>query len=215
MMYFYSELFILPFSHDEVVHGKATIMQKMWGDYEDKFPQCKLLYGYMYTHPGKKLNFMGNEIGQFREWDENREVDWFLLDYPKHEAFHNYVKRLNHLYKEIPALYGGEYNPSNFKWLIVDGFEDCIYCYLRRFENSTVVTILNVSLNDYIDYTIGCDEPLTMREILNSDSSIYGGRNMVNDYTIKTRKLDRKYKGHEYSFVLNIPHFSAIMLEVI
>ena len=82
MMYFYSDLFLLPFSHDEVVHGKATILQKMWGDYEFKFPQAKVFYTYLYTHPGKKLNFMGNEFGQFREWDENREQDWNLLEYP-------------------------------------------------------------------------------------------------------------------------------------
>lgn len=215
MMYFYSELFILPFSHDEVVHGKATIMQKMWGDYEDKFPQCKLLYTYMYTHPGKKLNFMGNEIGQFREWDENKEIDWFLLKYPKHDDFHRYISKLNHIYVETPALYDGDYNSTCFKWLVVDAHEDCIYCYMRKTKNSTIVTILNVSLNDYIDYTIGCDEPLIMKEILNSDNEIYGGKNMINDYIIKTNKLSKKYKGHDFSFTLNIPHFSGIILEVI
>jgi 1,4-alpha-glucan branching enzyme len=215
MLYFYSDLFLLPFSHDEIVHGKATIMQKMWGDYEDKFPQCKALYTYMYTHPGKKLNFMGNEIGQFREWDENREVDWFLLQYPKHDEFHRYVKSLNHLYKDTPALYSGEYNPVNFKWLVVDAHEDCVYCYMRKFGDSAIITILNLSLNDYIDYTIGCDEPLTMVEVLNSDSKEFGGKGMVNDYTIKTNHPDKPYKGHPYSFTVNVPHFSGIVLRVL
>lgn len=93
MMYYYDARFLLPLSHDEVVHGKATIMQKMSGDYENKFPQARSLYMYMYAHPGKKLNFMGNEIGQFREWDEKREQDWMLLDYPAHEAFRTLYER--------------------------------------------------------------------------------------------------------------------------
>lgn len=214
MLYFYNDLFLLPFSHDEIVHGKATIMQKMWGDYNDKFPQCKALYTYMYTHPGKKLNFMGNEIGQFREWDENKEIDWFLLKYPKHDDFFRYVNRLNHLYTEVPALYCGEYNPTNFKWLIVDAHEDCIYAYIRKFKDSTIVTILNISLNDYIDYTIGCDQPWTLTEVLNSDDKQYGGNGMINDYPIKAKLLSKSYKGHKYSFTLDIPHFSGIVLKV-
>ncbi len=214
MLYFYSDLFLLPFSHDEIVHGKATIMQKMWGDYDDKFPQCKALYTYMYTHPGKKLNFMGNELGQFREWDENKELDWFLLKYPKHDEFSRYVKSLSHIYKNVPALYYGEYNPTNFSWLVVDAHEDCVYAYIRKVENSAIVTILNLSLNDYIDYTIGCDEPLVMKEILNSDDKTFGGKGMINDYTIKANYLNKSYKGHKYSFTLNIPHFSGIILEV-
>ena len=214
MLYFYNDLFLLPFSHDEIVHGKATIMQKMWGDYNDKFPQCKALYTYMYTHPGKKLNFMGNEIGQFREWDENKEIDWFLLKYPKHDDFFRYVNKLNHLYTEVPALYCGEYNPTNFKWLIVDAHEDCIYAYIRKFKDSTIVTILNLSLNDYIDYTIGCDQPWTLTEVLNSDDKQYGGNGMINDYPIKAKLLSKSYKGHKYSFTLDIPHFSGIVLKV-
>ena len=95
MMYYYDARFLLPLSHDEVVHGKATIMQKMNGDYDNKFPQARALYMYMYAHPGKKLNFMGNEIGQLREWDEKREQDWMLLDYPIHEGFARFMKDLN------------------------------------------------------------------------------------------------------------------------
>lgn len=105
MMYYYDARFLLPLSHDEVVHGKATIMQKMNGDYDNKFPQARALYMYMYAHPGKKLNFMGNEIGQLREWDEKREQDWMLLDYPIHEGFARFMKDLNHLYLEHLALW--------------------------------------------------------------------------------------------------------------
>ena len=168
----------------------------------------------MYTHPGKKLNFMGNEIGQFREWDENKEIDWFLLKYPKHDDFFRYINKLNHLYTDVPALYCGEYNPANFKWLIVDAHEDCIYAYIRNFKDSTIVTILNLSLNDYIDYTIGCDQPWTLTEVLNSDDRLYGGNGMINDYPIKAKLLSKGYKGHKYSFTLDIPHFSGIVLKV-
>ena len=110
MAYFYNELYLLPLSHDEVVHGKATIIQKMWGSYEQKFPQARLLYMYMYTHPGKKLNFMGNEIGQFREWDEKREQDWFLKKYPLHDSFMRYIRDISRVYVNTSALYNSEYN---------------------------------------------------------------------------------------------------------
>lgn len=145
MHYFYNELFMLPLSHDEVVHGKATIIQKMWGDYEDKFKQCRAFYMYMYTHPGKKLNFMGNEIAQFREWDEKREQDWDILTYPIHDAFSRYINKLNHIYIKYPALYEMEYNRDYFKWLISDKEEDSIYAYQRGDKTQTVVMIFNFS----------------------------------------------------------------------
>ena len=120
MMYFYNEHYLLPLSHDEVVHGKATILQKMWGDYDFKFQQAKTLYTYMFTRPGKKLNFMGNEIGQFREWDEKRECDWSLLEYPKHNDFRRFMRDLQHLYLTEPAFHDGEYNSACFRWLEAD-----------------------------------------------------------------------------------------------
>ncbi|MDE6101642.1 MAG: glycogen-branching enzyme, partial [Ruminococcus sp.] len=115
MLYFYNERFILPLSHDEVVHGKATITQKMSGDYEDKFPQARTFYMFMMTHPGKKLNFMGNEIGQLREWDEKREQDWEMLKYPMHDSFREYIKALNKIYLKYNALHY-YYDPTNFMW---------------------------------------------------------------------------------------------------
>lgn len=104
MMYYYNEKFLLPLSHDEVVHGKATILQKMYGDYDIKFPQARAFYMYMMVHPGKKLNFMGNELGQFREWDEKREQDFMLLDFPIHRAFNNYIADLNKNYLSHSAF---------------------------------------------------------------------------------------------------------------
>ncbi|MFR2837098.1 MAG: 1,4-alpha-glucan branching enzyme, partial [[Clostridium] nexile] len=122
-------LFLLALSHDEFVHGKATVIQKMWGDYEDKFRQCRALYLYMMTHPGKKLNFMGNEIAQFREWDERRQQDWELLKFPMHDGFYHYVRTLNELYYRENILYEKEYDRERFRWLVDDAKEQSVYVY--------------------------------------------------------------------------------------
>ena len=126
-----------------MVHGKATIIQKMWGDYEDKFKQCRALYMYMYTHPGKKLNFMGNEIAQFREWDEKREQDWQLIKIPLHDAFNKYIKRLNEVYDNYEALYKNEYDSSYFKWLEVNAPEKSVYIYERGRSDHRIIVALN------------------------------------------------------------------------
>lgn len=175
MMYFYNELYLLPFSHDEVVHGKATIIQKMWGDYEQKFPQCRALYAYMYTHPGKKLNFMGNEIGQFREWDEEKEPDNFLLKYPLHDSFKKYVHDLNMLYLTEKALHNGEHNPDCFRWLIVDDSMGVTYAYERMAENERIVVVLNLSGVCHKDYTIKIQGGEELVPLINSDWHCYSG----------------------------------------
>ena len=131
MMYYYNDDFLLPLSHDEVVHGKATIAQKMYGEYEEKFPQARAFYMYMYAHPGKKLNFMGNEIGQLREWDEKREQDWDILKYPLHDAFHCYMIELNRIGQENDAFWH-DYDPENFKWLDCHQEERCIYSNQKK-----------------------------------------------------------------------------------
>ncbi|MDO5291323.1 MAG: 1,4-alpha-glucan branching protein GlgB [bacterium] len=145
MSYFYYDRFLLPFSHDEVVHGKATIIQKMYGLYEDKFQQARALYLYMYAHPGKKLNFMGNEIAQFREWDERREQDWDLLKYPKHDEFFRYIKKLNRLYLKYPALYAHDYDQEGFKWLECDSTETLTYAFERRDGEQRILAVFNFS----------------------------------------------------------------------
>ncbi|MBE6024179.1 MAG: 1,4-alpha-glucan branching protein GlgB [Cellulosilyticum sp.] len=223
MMYFYNECYLLPFSHDEVVHGKATIMQKMWGGYEDKFKQCKALYTYMYTHPGKKLNFMGNEIGQFREWDEKREQDWDLLKYPAHDSFHEYVKVLNQLYLHHPALYEDEYNRKSFRWLEVNAAAESIYIYERRqvacdSENNTapksLIIALNLSDHTYESFEFGVDEEITIREILNSDTDLYGGTTpQGEDLPIKAQA---SVIGEKPYFIdICLAPFSAKIFEVI
>ncbi len=176
MMYFFKELYLLPLSHDEVVHGKATIIQKMWGDdYEAKFSQCRAFYMYMFTHPGKKLNFMGNEIAQFREWDENKEQDWDLLKYPAHDSFQEYITYLQKLYLEVPALYQEDYDERRFKWIEVNGEKDSVYIYQRGEGKGSLVAAFNFSDQDITDYPFPSG-PMDLKEILNSDWDTYGGK---------------------------------------
>ena len=211
MEYFYNELFLLPFSHDEVVHGKATIIQKMWGDYDDKFKQCRALYMYMYTHPGKKLNFMGNEIAQFREWDEKREQDWQLIKMPLHDAFNKYIKRLNEVYDNYEALYENEYDSSYFKWLEVNATEKSVYIYERGRDDHRIIVALNFSDNEYAPFTFKVEEELRLREIVNSDSDIYGGSTWGVRSDVTTTKED----DNLYNLSINLKPFSGIIYEVV
>ena len=211
MEYFYNELFLLPFSHDEVVHGKATIIQKMWGDYEDKFKQCRALYMYMYTHPGKKLNFMGNEIAQFREWDEKREQDWQLIKMPLHYAFNKYIKRLNEVYDNYEALYKNEYDSSYFKWLEVNAPEKSVYIYERGRSDHRIIVALNFSDNEYAPFTFKVEEELRLREIVNSDSDIYGGSTWGMRSDVTTTKED----NYLYNLSINLKPFSGIIYQVV
>ena len=211
MEYFYNELFLLPFSHDEVVHGKATIIQKMWGDYDDKFKQCRALYMYMYTHPGKKLNFMGNEIAQFREWDEKREQDWQLIKMPLHDAFNKYIKRLNEVYNNYEALYENEYDSRYFKWLEVNAPEKSVYIYERGRDDHRIIVALNFSDNEYAPFTFKVEEELRLREIVNSDSDIYGGSTWGMRSDVTTTKED----DYLYNLSINLKPFSGIIYEVV
>ena len=146
MAYFYSERFINEFSHDEVVHGKKTIIDKLWGSYEQKFSQLRTLYMYMFTHPGKKLNFMGNELAHFREWDETKENDWFLLTYPLHDAFHKYFASLGQLYKKEKALYENDYHYESFRWIDADNEDENLFSYVRRSETKDIVVRADLAL---------------------------------------------------------------------
>lgn len=211
MEYFYNELFLLSFSHDEVVHGKATIIQKMWGDYEVKFPQCRCLFTYFFAHPGKKLNFMGNEIAQFREWDETREMDWDDMKYPLHDSFHRFFRDLSLIYKYTPALYDGEYNPEKFEWLENNAPNEGVFAFKRFSGDSCIIFVMNVSDKKHEDLRIpsGCE--LSADEIINSDNFIYSGTGIVNE-RIETE--DIPYKGKPYSFKLSLAPFSAAIFRI-
>lgn len=168
MMYYYNENYVLPLSHDEVVHGKATIMQRMYGQYEDKFPQGRCLYMYMYAHPGKKLNFMGNELAQLREWDEKREQDWDMLRYPKHDEFHQFMKDLNKIYLENPAFWQ-DYGSGNFQWLDCHQETRCIYAIERKCENQRILAVFNFSGIEQKKYELKIPGAGKLKLLLTSD----------------------------------------------
>ena len=175
MMYFYSENFLMPLSHDEVVHGKSTIVQKMNGEYNDKFKQARALYMYMYAHPGKKLNFMGNEIAQFREWDEKRQQDWDILQYPIHNQFHNFMKELSHIYLSHPALYKRDYYNDGFRWRDCHQEEKCIYVFERSGDGEKIIALFNFSDKYHKGYELMLDSYENIEILIDSNMNQYGG----------------------------------------
>jgi 1,4-alpha-glucan branching enzyme len=175
MQYFYNERYLLPFSHDEVVHGKATILQKMNGDYEKKFPQARALYLYMFLHPGKKLNFMGSEFGQLREWDKSREQDWDVLRYPIHDGFYHFFQALNRLYLEHPALWAEDYQGDGFAWLDCHQEGRCLYALERRGSGERLAAVFNFSDQCQENYQLTVPQAQGLTLLLDSDSAPYGG----------------------------------------
>lgn len=204
MMYNYNERYLLPLSHDEVVHGKATIIQKMAGMYEEKFPQAKALYAYMYAHPGKKLNFMGNEIGQFHEWDEKRGQDWDLLKYPNHDSFHQYMKALNKIYMKEPALSAWDDDPNGFAWILCGKENDVVYIFQREVNEDKVIVVLNLSGLVYKNYHFNYGNGDTMKVLINSDWNKFGG---------STKDTEKTIKGVNGDFGFDLPAFSGIYLK--
>lgn len=210
MHYFYSENFILPLSHDEVVHGKGTILNKMWGNYDDKFALLRNVYTYQFMHPGKKLNFMGNEFASFDEWDEKKSLPWFFLQYPKHSSIHQLFKDLNAIYRQEIALHVEEHNPQRFQWLMADNYFDNIYVFQRTVEENSIICVFNMKGNYYNRYDIVVPKKGTYQEILNSDDSKYDGWNNVNTTLMETR-----YEQGKYLITLTIGSFAAIALKKI
>lgn len=196
MMYAWNEHYILPFSHDENVHGKATIVQKMYGEYEGKFPQARALYLYMAIHPGKMLDFMGNEFAQLREFDESREQDWMLLKYPNHDDFHRYRRALNEAYLANEAFWSREYDPEAFRWL------DCAHPELdacaiwRDGHDGAVLAAFNFGDTELADYTLTLPRAGKLTKLLDTDWQCFGGR------TEKPKRLVGKACGGELKLTL-------------
>lgn len=201
MLYFYNEKFILPLSHDEVVHGKATIAQKMNGQYPEKFPQARALYMYMIAHPGKKLNFMGSEFAQLREWDCKRQQDWDMLKYPLHDSFREYIIELNRIYLKYNALHY-DYDPTNFAWEDCNSTERCVYAIRRKSADGDILAVLNLSDWYQADYCVNIGSDLEVELLLDSDSQKYSG-------TTPEGKSDYEYSGN--SIRMNITPFSGMM----
>ena len=176
MCYAYSENYILPLSHDEVVHLKGSLINKMFGDYDTKFAQLKTLLGFQYAHPGKKLNFMGGELAQWNEWSEAKELDWMLLTYPKHDAHQRFVRELNKTYKKYKPLYQLDQSWDGFKWILADRAADNVLVFERLDKKGNVMlVVLNFSQYDYHNYGFNVDKG-KYELVLNSDDFKYGGR---------------------------------------
>ena len=213
MMYFYDENFMLPLSHDEIVHGKSPMIYKMPGDTHEKFANLRMLYAYMYTHPGAKLLFMGDEFAQTSEWNEASELDWHLLAHDSHRKMKDCVSKLCHLYKEEPALYEYQFDPKGFEWLMLDRGHDGVMAYKRKGKNkkNDLVIVINTSSKNYQDYGITLSGKSVWKEIFNSDDDQFwgSGKYMNNTLTIKIK--DKKTSTIEIK--LAIPALSVMIFQ--
>ena len=216
MMYAFSENFILAYSHDEVVHGKKSMLDKMFGSYEQKFATLRSLYGYQFAHPGKKLCFMGSEFGQFIEWNYEQSLDWLLLDYPMHEKLREYYKALNKLYTSCLALYDCDKSWDGFKWLNVNDKDRSSIAFLRsaRPENASyLICACNFIPNEHRGFVIGLPENGVLREVLSSDDVRFGGRGLHNAEPIKSRS--EPFCDLPYSAQIDLPPLSTVYFEYI
>ena len=207
MDYFYRELFLLALSHDEVVHGKKTILDKMYGSYEEKFAQARLLYFYMMAHPGKKLNFMGNELGHFREWDEGRALDWNLLDYPTHSQFSEYCCELGRLYRTLPALYCDEYHPDHFCWVKADDSQNGVLAWKRIGPNGEqLLAVMNTGIHALPGYQLQPEHAGRAVPLLCSEDARWGGAG-----NFASRAL---YTVPDGTLTLDLPPLCGILLRL-
>ena len=212
MMYAYTENFVLSLSHDEVVHGKGSLINKAPGDWWQKFATLRLLMGYQYTIVGKKLNFMGHEIGQWREWSEARQLDWELLSFPTHRGVQEFVRTINQIYTTHPALYELDYDPAGCYFLEADDIDHSIYTYARfsADRTQTLVILLNFTPVVYEDFRIGVPHPGAYDEILNSDDVRFGGSGVVNIHTLHTDPTP--WHRQEQSIKLRVPPLGMFIL---
>lgn len=214
MMYAFSENFVLSLSHDEVVHLKGSIMEKMSGDWWQKFAQVRLLTGYQITHPGKSLTFMGQEIAQWTEWSETRSLDWHLLKLETHKNNQTWVRDINKLYIDEPALWEHDFDPTGFQWIDANDADNSIFSYVRFADDSSdfIVIIANFTPLPRYEYRIGVPEAGIYQELLNSDSAKYGGSNVGNHDNIPSN--DIASHGFEQSLSLTIPPLGLIILKI-
>jgi 1,4-alpha-glucan branching enzyme len=212
LLYAYSENFILPFSHDEVVHGKKSLLSKMPGTYEEKFAQLRLLYGYLLTHPGKKLLFMGGEFGQFDEWKDLEQLDWMLFDFDMHRNMNMYVKELLKCYKRYKPLYELDHSPDGFEWIDVHNAEQSIFSFIRRGkkEDDLLIVVCNFTNKVYHGYKVGVPLFTRYREVINSDAIQFGGFGNINPKPIAA--MEGPFHGKPYHIQMTIPPFGISIL---
>jgi 1,4-alpha-glucan branching enzyme len=213
MLYAFHENFILPFSHDEVVHGKRAMLDKMPGDAWQKFANLRALYGYMFSHPGKKLMFMGGEIGQWREWDHDGSVDWNLLEYPLHDGLRRLVRDLNTLYRAEPSLHEVDFEPAGFQWIDCNDSDASVVSLIRRARDphDFTVTVLNLTPVVRHQYRVGVPEAGRYLEVLNTDAGTYGGSNVGNMGGVATEEVAAH--GHDQSLSLELPPLACVIFK--
>ncbi|GAB6171759.1 1,4-alpha-glucan branching protein GlgB [Paradesulfitobacterium aromaticivorans] len=213
MTYAFSENFILPLSHDEVVHGKKSLLEKMPGDYRQKFAGFRSLYGYLMCHPGKKLLFMGGDFAQFIEWRADTELDWFLLDYEMHRKHQNFVRDLNKLYRQEKALWENEQDWTGFAWIDANNAQQSIliFCRKARKAENFLIIIINFQVNRYEDFRVGVPHRGTYQEIFNSDQAVYGGEDHVNRSLLFTETVP--WHDQLYSVTINMAPLATIILK--
>ena len=213
MMYTYSEHFVLALSHDEVVHGKGSLYGKMWGDAWQKKANLRSLYALMYAHPGRKLLFMGGEFAQIREWNHDTELDWHLLQDPGHAGVQRLVRDLNHLYCQRPALHARDDEPGGFAWIDVQDKSQSVFSFVRQGHESAhqIVAVCNMTPVVRHGYRLGVPQGCAWKEVLNTDSTHYGGSDVGNFGKVVSDPIPRH--GQAHSILLSLPPLGVLWLE--
>ena len=212
-MYAFSENYILPISHDEVVHGKKSLVDKMPGTYEQKFANARLFAAYMMAHPGKKLLFMGSEIAQFTEWDYGKSVEWELLSYPAHDSYASFVRELNALYQSEPAFWELDHSYEGFDWIDHSNYKESLISFLRKSKNAEdfLIFVFNFTPVPHPNYPIGIDRFTDYVEIFNTDAQCYGGGGMTNEGLIEPKAGE--YNDRNFHIEIDVPPLGACILK--
>jgi 1,4-alpha-glucan branching enzyme len=213
MLYAWSENFVLPISHDEVVHGKRSLVGKLPGDEWQRFANARVYYAFMWAHPGKKLLFMGQEFGQTSEWNCNEELPWWLLDHPPHQGLQKLVRDLNLYYRSRPAMHARDCEAEGFRWIVVNDSDQSVFAFLRTGAewDPPVAVVCNFTPEVRSNYRIGLPHIGRWKEALNTDASYYGGSNVGNLGGVKAER--RPMHGFSASAALTLPPLGAIYLE--
>ncbi len=214
LLYAFNENFVLPLSHDEVVHGKGSLVNKMSGDEWQKFANLRSYYGFMWAHPGKKLLFMGGEFAQWQEWNFAASLAWEATSAPNHQGMQNFVKDLNHLYQQEPALYQDDFEWTGFNWIDANDSDNSVFSFIRNAKASDEFIVVITSFTPVVryGYRVGVPKPGYYQEILNSDSSHYWGSNVGNEGGVKTE--DVPFHGYDQSLALTLPPLATIYLKL-
>jgi 1,4-alpha-glucan branching enzyme len=211
-VYAFSEKFMLPLSHDEVVHGKGSLIRKMPGDAWQKFANLRAYLGFMWGHPGKKLLFMGGEIAQWGEWNHDGEIDWATLGHPAHAGVQRLVRDLNRIYREEPALHESDSSGDGFQWVIGDDRSNSVFVFLRLGSGKPILVACNLTPTPRPNYRIGVPKGGVWREIINTDAGWYGGSNIGNAGSVQS--VEHMAHGQQHSLELTLPPLATVMLRL-